>query len=78
MSRLSYRVISCEGGDQCGKGDAILTFRKKFLERGVSITFSSFPLYASPFDRYKEIFNNGWLISISPPEGLKIKMALYD
>jgi thymidylate kinase len=60
MSRLSYRVISCEGGDQCGKGDAILTFRKKFLERGVSITFSSFPLYASPFGTcIRKFLNNG-------------------
>lgn len=79
MSRLSYRVISCEGGDQCGKGDAILTFRKKFLERGVSITFSSFPLYASPFGTcIRKFLNNGMDdFDFSSRKGLKIKMALY-
>ena len=49
MKTGSYRVVSCEGGDQCGKADAILGFLKKFEERGVSITYSSFPIYASPF-----------------------------
>lgn len=79
MSRQSYRVISCEGGDQCGKADAVLTFRKKFLERGVSVTFSSFPMYASPFGTcIRKFLRNGLEdFNFDPKRELKIKMSLY-
>jgi len=79
MPKRNYRVISCEGGDQFGKADAILTFSKKFLERGVSITFSSFPIYASPFGTIiREFLKNGMQDFQFPPiKELRIKMALY-
>lgn len=79
MSKQSYRVVSCEGGDQCGKGDAILTFRKKFLEEGVSIIFSSFPIYATPFGTcVRKFLNNGMeAFDFDPRKELKVKMALY-
>ena len=79
MPKKNYRVISCEGGDQFGKADAILTFSKKFLERGVSITFSSFPMYASPFGTViREFLKNGMEDFKFPPlKELRIKMALY-
>jgi hypothetical protein len=74
-----FKVVSCEGGDQCGKGDAILTFRKKFLEKGVSITFSSFPIYATPFGTaIRKFLNNGMeAFNFDSRRELKIKMALY-
>jgi len=79
MPRQSYRVVSCEGGDQCGKADAILGFLKRFQERGVSITYSSFPIYASPFGTVIRKFLKNGLddFNFPPMEELKIKMALY-
>jgi thymidylate kinase len=79
MPRRSYRVVSCEGGDQCGKADAILGFLKRFQERGVSITYSSFPIYASPFGTVIRKFLKNGLddFNFPPMEELKIKMALY-
>jgi hypothetical protein len=79
MPRRNYKVVSCEGGDQCGKGDAILTFREKFLKKGVSITFSSFPIYATPFGTViRKFLNNGMeVFNFKPRRELKIKMALY-
>jgi thymidylate kinase len=79
MPKRNYRVVSCEGGDQCGKGDAILTFRKKFLGRGVSITFSSFPIYATPFGTcIRKFLKSGMeAFNFDSRKELKIKMALY-
>jgi thymidylate kinase len=79
MSKRHYKVVSCEGGDQCGKGDAILTFRKKFLEKGVSITYSSFPMYSTPFGTsIRKFLNNGMeAFNFDSKRELKIKMALY-
>ena len=80
MPRLNYRVVSCEGGDQCGKADAVLRFREKFLNRGVSVTFSSFPIYASPFGTCIRKFLRQGLedFDFLPEKELKIKMALYS
>lgn len=79
MRSKNYKVVSCEGGDQCGKADAILGFLKKFEERGVSITFSSFPIYASPFGTVIRKFLKNGLddFNFNPRDELKIKMALY-
>jgi len=79
MNMHSYRVMSCEGGDQCGKADAILGFLKKFEERGVSITYSSFPIYASPFGTVIRKFLKSGLsdFDFDPRKELRIKMALY-
>lgn len=79
MKTGSYRVVSCEGGDQCGKADAILGFLKKFEERGVSITYSSFPIYASPFGTViRKFLKNGLSdFNFDQKDELKIKMALY-
>jgi thymidylate kinase len=79
MPKRNYRVVSCEGGDQCGKGDAILTFRQKFLKEGVSVTFSSFPIYATPFGTaIRKFLNSGMeTFNFDPRRDLKIKMSLY-
>ena len=79
MRSKNYKVVSCEGGDQFGKADAILTFSKKFLDSGVSITYSSFPIYATPFGTVIRKFLKNGLddFKFSPVKELKIKMALY-
>ena len=79
MRKRHYTVVSCEGGDQFGKGDAILTFRNKFLNKGVSITYSSFPMYATPFGTcIRKFLNYGMeVFKFNPKRELKIKMALY-
>lgn len=79
MDRGNYRVVSCEGGDQFGKADAILTFSRKFTEKGVSITFCSFPIYATPLGTViRKFLRNGLEdFGFEPTKELKIKMALY-
>lgn len=50
MSRISnYGVVCCEGGDQVGKADMILALSDRLLSEGNLVTYSSFPLYASPW-----------------------------
>lgn len=75
----NYRAIVCEGGDQVGKADAILTFAKKMLEMGVPITYASFPIYATPIGVCIRLFLRQGLpdADFSEEESLKTKMALY-
>lgn len=42
------RVVAIEGGDQVGKGDAILNLAKALVEEGESITMLALPFYALP------------------------------
>jgi thymidylate kinase len=49
VSKGDYRVLCCEGGDQVGKGDAILNLSERLLSEGFSVTYSSFPIYATPW-----------------------------
>ena len=75
----NYRAIVCEGGDQVGKADAILTFAKKMLEMGVPVTYASFPIYATPIGVCIRLFLRQGLpdANFSEEESLKTKMALY-
>ncbi len=75
----NYRAIVCEGGDQVGKADAILTFAKKMLDMGVPVTYASFPIYATPIGVCIRLFLRQGLpdANFSQEESLKIKMALY-
>lgn len=79
MTRKNYKVIVCEGRDQVGKADAILTFSKKMIELGVPVTYSSFPIYASPFGTIIRLFLRQGLdnFHFEPIRELKIKMAFY-
>ncbi len=79
MPEGNYRVVSCEGGDQCGKADAVLTLRRKLLDRGVSVTFSSFPIYATPFGTCIRKFLTGGMdgFNFDSRDELRVKMALY-
>lgn len=75
----NYRTVICEGGDQVGKADSILTFTKKMLEIGVPVTYASFPIYATPIGVCIRLFLRQGLpdSNLSYEESLKTKMALY-
>ena len=49
MFRQGYRVVVCEGADQVGKADVILNLSRKLLSQGIPVTYSSFPIYATPW-----------------------------
>lgn len=50
MERENYgvRTVAIEGGDQVGKGDAILNLSKALEEEGESVTMLALPFYALP------------------------------
>ena len=79
MPKSNYKVIVCEGGDQVGKADAILTFSEKILDMGVPVTYSSFPIYATPFGTVIRLFLRQGLDEFNLPKvrELKAKMAIY-
>lgn len=79
MTNTSYRAVVCEGGDQVGKADAILTFSEKMMDMGVPVTYASFPIYATPVGATIRLFLRHGIDELSLPklEELKIKMALY-
>lgn len=79
MTNTSYRTVVCEGGDQVGKADAILTFSNKIMEMGVPVTYASFPIYATPIGASIRLFLRHGIDELQLPklEELKIKMALY-
>jgi thymidylate kinase len=75
----NYKVIVCEGGDQVGKADAILTFSEKMLDLGIPVTYSSFPIYATPFGTIIRLFLRQGLdyLKLDKNRELKAKMAMY-
>ena len=42
------RTVAIEGGDQVGKGDAILNLSKAFVEEGENVSMLALPFYALP------------------------------
>lgn len=79
MTKINYKTIACEGGDQTGKADAILTFAKKLQEKGISVTYTSFPVYATPIGTTIRLFLRQGLddLKLSRMRELKAKMAVY-
>jgi len=79
MTNSSYRTVVCEGGDQVGKADAILTFSEKMMTMGVPVTYASFPIYATPIGASIRLFLRSGINELNIPklEELKVKMALY-
>ena len=79
MPNINYKVIVCEGGDQVGKADAILTFSEKMMDMGVPVTYASFPIYATPIGATIRLFLRRGIDELNLPkvEELKVKMALY-
>lgn len=79
MPSQNYKVIVCEGRDQVGKADAILSFSQNMLKMNIPITYTSFPMYASPIGAIIRLFLRGGMeqLNISQDIDLKIKMSLY-
>ncbi len=79
MATNNYRVLSCEGGDQVGKGDAISNLSEGLLRSGIPITYSSFPIYATPLGTTIRMFLKNGLdeFKFDKIKELKVKMALY-
>lgn len=79
MPNTNYKVVVCEGGDQVGKADAILTFSEKMMDMGVPVTYASFPIYATPLGASIRLFLRHGIDELELPklEELKVKMGLY-
>lgn len=79
MPNTNYKVIVCEGGDQVGKADAILTFSEKMMDLNVPVTYASFPIYATPFGTIIRLFLRQSLDKLNIPQAraLKAQMAMY-
>jgi len=76
----NYRVVSFEGGDQVGKGDALNFFSKKLVEReNIDIITSSFPIYATPIgNTIKALLKEGGeKFNLDHMEELEVKMSLF-
>jgi len=48
VENYGARTVAIEGGDQVGKGDAILNLSKALVEQGESVTMLALPFYALP------------------------------
>lgn len=80
MEPKNYRVVSFEGGDQVGKGDALNFFSRKLVEKGnADIVISSFPIYATPIgNTIKTLLKEGGEeFSLNHREELEVKMTLF-
>jgi thymidylate kinase len=80
LESKNYRVVSFEGGDQVGKGDAINFFSKKLIEQeGTDVVISSFPIYATPIgNTIKTLLKEGGeKFNLNHREELEVKMALF-
>lgn len=80
LEHQNYRVVSFEGGDQVGKGDALNFFSKKLVEReNIDIITSSFPIYATPIgNTIKALLKEGGeKFNLDHREELEVKMALF-
>lgn len=79
MSNSNYKVVICEGGDQVGKGDAILTFSVNMTNMNIPVTYSSFPIYATPFGTTIRLFLRGQMkqFDFEKEKELKVMMALF-
>jgi len=76
----NYRVVSFEGGDQVGKGDALNFFSEKLIEKeDIDIVISSFPIYATPIGSTIRTLlkEGGEKFSLDHREELEVKMALF-
>jgi len=80
LERQNYRVVSFEGSDQVGKGDALNFFSGKLIERGdVDIVTSSFPIYGTPIGSTIRVLlkEGGEKFNLDHREELEVKMALF-
>lgn len=79
MGIESYGVISVEGGDQVGKGDATGRMLSELESDGVNITYTSFPIYSTPIgSTIRSLLKEGCPESVLDKESnLSVRMALF-
>lgn len=79
METEDYRSVCVEGGDQVGKGDATERILKEIEADGVNLTYSSFPIYATPIGTtIRSLLKNGCPENIlSSESNLDVRMTLF-
>lgn len=79
MEVESYGVLCVEGGDQVGKGDATSRILSELESECVNITYSSFPVYATPVGTViRFLLKNGCPEDVlSAESNLDVRMALF-
>lgn len=79
MELESYGVLCVEGGDQVGKGDATSRILNELESEHVNITYSSFPVYATPVGTViRSLLKNGCPEEVlSAESNLDVRMALF-
>lgn len=73
--------VIVEGGDQVGKGDAVMNLSKELASEGYPICVVSFPCYATPIgNAIRESLKNDIFASsgLDPYEQVSSKMALFS
>ena len=79
MGSESYRTICIEGVDQVGKADATSRLLLELANQGVNITFTSFPIYATPTGAtIRSFLVNGFSDrKLKEIDSLDVRMAFY-
>ncbi len=80
MTKSDYRVLSCEGGDQVGKGDSLNFLLDRLVgDEQVNVVTTSFPIYGTPIGNTIRVFlkEGGEKFDLAPREELEVKMALF-
>lgn len=80
MSRSRYKTVCFEGGDQVGKGDAVMNFSNEVSSLGYDASVISFPYYATPLGYIiRNILVNGFPAKMNLPldREIEIKMLLF-
>lgn len=79
MEIKSYGSVCIEGGDQVGKGDATSGLLKELESENINLTYSSFPIYATPIGAsIRELLKNGCPEEIlSSENNLETRIALF-
>lgn len=74
-----YKVLSCEGRDHTGKGDALNYLFSKLEEEGIDVLTASFPVYGTPIgNTIRELLTNGKeKFDLTAQEDLEVKMSLF-
>jgi thymidylate kinase len=80
LEKRDYKTLSCEGGDQVGKGDALNFLLEKLVEEeGADVVTTSFPIYATPIGNTIRAFlkEGGEKFGLTSTEELEVKMSLF-
>ncbi len=79
MENQYYGSVCIEGGDQLGKGDATSEIVRELEKDDVNLTYSSFPVYATPVGAVIRSFLKGGFSNpgLEEKDSLDVRMALF-